>query len=40
MDRYAYTLVLHGHGEVLYSRFQEVVTEHLEEKVSNSVNYS
>ena len=35
MDRSAYVLVLHGHGEMLYSGFQKVVREHLVEKVSN-----
>ncbi|XP_020628567.1 cullin-3-B-like [Orbicella faveolata] len=37
MDRNAYTLVLHGHGEMLYSRLQEVVTEYLVEKVCHDV---
>ena len=40
MNRSAYTLVLHKHGEMLYSGFKEVVTKHLVEKVSNCVNYS
>jgi len=35
--RNAYTLVLHGRGEMLYSRLQEVVTEYLVEKVCHDV---
>ena len=31
--RNAYTMVLHKHGEKLYSGLQEVVTEHLVKKV-------
>lgn len=38
--RNAYILVLHNHGEMLYSGFQEVVTKHLVEKVSNGIKYS
>ena len=32
--RNAYTMVLHKHGERLYSGLKQVVTEHLVEKVS------
>jgi len=32
--RNAYTMVLHKHGEKLYSGLQEVVTEHLVNKVT------
>lgn len=32
--RNAYTMVLHKHGERLYAGLKEVVTEHLETKVS------
>ena len=34
--RNAYTMVLHKHGEKLYSGLQEVVNEHLVKKVNNS----
>lgn len=33
--RNAYTMVLHKHGEKLYTGLREVVTEHLINKVSN-----
>ena len=33
--RNAYTMVLHKHGEKLYSGLQEVVNEHLVKKVNN-----
>ena len=33
--RNAYTMVLHKHGERLYVGLKEVVTEYLENKVSN-----
>ena len=33
LDRNAYTMVLHKHGERLYSGLKQVVTEHLVEKV-------
>ena len=36
MSRNAYTLVLHEHGEMLYHGLQEVVAEHLVEKVLNN----
>jgi len=32
--RNAYTMVLHKHGEKLYSGLQDVVTDHLTKKVS------
>lgn len=32
--RNAYTMVLHKHGERLYSGLRDVVTQHLENKVS------
>jgi cullin 3 len=32
--RNVYTMVLHKHGERLYSGFKEVVTNHLESKVT------
>lgn len=32
--RNAYTMVLHKHGERLYNGLREVVTQHLESKVS------
>ena len=32
--RNAYTMVLHKHGEKLYTGLREVVTEHLTNKVS------
>jgi len=35
--RNAYTMVLHKHGERLYSGLKEVVTNHLESKVRNDV---
>lgn len=35
--RNAYTMVLHKHGERLYTGLKEVVTQHLEAKVSRSV---
>eukprot|EP00088_Acartia_fossae_P013428 TRINITY_DN17039_c0_g1_i1.p1 TRINITY_DN17039_c0_g1~~TRINITY_DN17039_c0_g1_i1.p1 ORF type:complete len:776 (-),score=232.42 TRINITY_DN17039_c0_g1_i1:593-2920(-) len=35
--RNAYTMVLHKHGELLYSGLREVVTTHLESKVRNDV---
>ena len=35
--RNAYTMVLHKHGERLYSGLREVVTNHLENKVRNDV---
>lgn len=35
--RNAYTMVLHKHGEKLYSGLKEVVTSHLETKVSISL---
>jgi len=35
--RNAYTMVLHKHGERLYSGLKEVVTQHLESKVRNDV---
>lgn len=35
--RNAYTMVLHKHGEKLYTGLREVVTEHLINKVSNMV---
>jgi len=35
--RNAYTMVLHKHGETLYSGLREVVTNHLESKVRNDV---
>lgn len=35
--RNAYTMVLHKHGERLYSGLREVVTNHLESKVRNDV---
>ena len=35
--RNAYTMVLHKHGEKLYSGLQEVVNEHLVKKVSHTV---
>lgn len=36
--RNAYTMVLHKHGERLYTGLKEVVTHHLETKVSFSKN--
>ena len=33
LNRNAYTMVLHKHGERLYSGLKQVVTEHLVEKV-------
>ena len=36
--RNAYTMVLHKHGERLYTGLRSVVTKHLEEKVSKSNN--
>ncbi|XP_020628566.1 cullin-3-B-like [Orbicella faveolata] len=38
--RHASVLVLHGHGDRLYSGIQELVTEHLVEKVCNDVSLS
>lgn len=38
--RNAYTMVLHKHGERLYTGLKEVVTQHLEMKVSSKVNKS
>merc|ERR1719192_1983176 len=35
--RNAYTMVLHKHGERLYSGLKEVVTTHLDSKVRNDV---
>ena len=35
--RNAYTMVLHKHGERLYSGLKEVVTNHLDSKVRNDV---
>lgn len=35
--RNAYTMVLHKHGEKLYTGLREVVTEHLINKVKKSV---
>jgi len=35
--RNAYTMVLHKHGELLYSGLREVVTTHLESRVRNDV---
>ena len=35
--RNAYTMVLHKHGERLYTGLKEVVTQHLESKVSSLV---
>ena len=38
--RNAYTMVLHKHGETLYSGLREVVTNHLESKVGSFIiNY-
>ena len=37
--RNAYTMVLHKHGERLYSGLKEVVTNHLESKVRTSISY-
>jgi hypothetical protein len=37
--RNAYTMVLHKHGERLYSGLKEVVTQHLESKVSGNCFY-
>lgn len=34
--RNAYTMVLHKHGERLYSGLRDVVTQHLENKVSST----
>lgn len=34
--RNAYTMVLHKHGERLYTGLKEVVTEHLETKVNHN----
>jgi cullin 3 len=34
--RNAHTMVLHKHGERLYAGLKEVVTQHLESKVSQS----
>ena len=34
--RNAYTMVLHKHGERLYTGLKEVVTQHLESRVSNT----
>lgn len=36
LNRNAYTMVLHKHGERLYSGLKQVVTEHLVEKVLTS----
>lgn len=36
LNRNAYTMVLHKHGERLYSGLKQVVTEHLVEKVWTS----
>lgn len=36
--RNAYTMVLHKHGERLYTGLKEVVTHHLETKVSTYCN--
>lgn len=36
INRNAYTMVLHKHGERLYSGLKQVVTEHLVEKVPTS----
>lgn len=36
--RNAYTMVLHKHGEKLYTGLREVVTEHLINKVCNFFN--
>lgn len=38
--RNAYTMVLHKHGEKLYTGLREVVTEHLINKVRNGQNLS
>ena len=38
--RNAYTMVLHKHGERLYTGLKEVVTSHLEQKVRNDVLHS
>ncbi|CAH3178616.1 unnamed protein product, partial [Porites evermanni] len=35
--RSAYTLVLHNHGEKLYSVLKQVVTDHLTEKIRKDV---
>ena len=35
--RNAYTMVLHKHGERLYTGLKDVVTAHLENKVRNDV---
>ena len=32
-------MVLHKHGETLYSGLREVVTNHLESKVGSFINY-
>lgn len=36
--RNAYTMVLHKHGERLYTGLKEVVTTHLEKQVRQSIN--
>lgn len=38
--RNAYTMVLHKHGEKLYTGLREVVTEHLINKVRTGQNFS
>lgn len=38
--RNAYTMVLHKHGEKLYTGLREVVTDHLVNKVTNYKFYS
>lgn len=38
--RNAYTMVLHKHGEKLYTGLREVVTEHLINKVRTGINLS